>query len=398
MLTRLQKKTLIPAQLIGYATTLLVGVIIVMLSFQIYTDVKPLLTQQTDVFNSHAVTLSKTVNIFKSINKSGIYFSDEEIVNIQGQPFVKNVARFTSSTFHIMASIELSDIEMSTELFFESIPSQYIDVDTRKWTWNMSSKYIPIIIPRDYLNLYNFGFAESQSLPVLSQGAIEKITFDVIINGNGHRQTFKGRIVGFSNKINTILAPEEFLAWANGVFGEHKQPQASRLLVEFTNASDKRIPEFIRSNGYDVKQSELESSKMMFFLRMATVFVLIVALIIIILSVAFIIMSLNVIIQKNKDLMINLYNIGYSPKQMARFYQYTVSIITVADMAVAVIISILIRSAYVGKLSTIFEIEGGIAPIAISAATMTIILVIVYNIIILRSIRVTVEPKSDNKQ
>ena len=390
MLTRLQKKTLIPAQFVGYAATLLVGVIIVMLSFQLYSDIKPLLTQQTDVFKNHAVTVSKTINVIKSFNKEGIYFSDNEIDYIKEQPFVKNAARFSSSTFHTAASIEIGDIDMSTELFFESIPDQYIDVDTDKWTWSPSSKYIPVIIPEDYLNLYNFGFAESQSLPVVSQGTIEMLSFDIRLDGNRKHDVYQGRIVGFSKKINTILAPESFLNWANNKYGDSKG-QTSRLLVEFTDASDERIPAFIEENGYNVRKDELESSKMMFFFRMAMVFVLVVALIIIVLSVAFIIMSLNLIIQKNKELFVNLYNIGYSPKQIARFYKWTVSVITVVDMAVAIVVAILVRNVYIAKLSTIFEIKGGITPIIISAAALAIALVVIYNHIILKTIRKAVE-------
>lgn len=397
MLTRLQKKTLIPAQFVGYATTLLVGVIIVMLSFQLYGDIKPLLTQQTDVFKNHAVTMSKKINVFKTLNKDGIYFSDDEIKTIQEQPFVENVARFNSSLFHTSASIRYGDIDMSTELFFESIPDQYIDVDTRDWKWDPSSKLIPIIIPEDYLKLYNFGFAESQSLPVLSKGAIEKISFNIFINGNGLKDRFKGRIVGFSNKINTILAPETFLNWANQRYGEEKTSKASHLLVEFSDASDERIPAFIEDNGYDIKKDELESSKMFFFFRLAMAFLLVVALIIIVLSVAFIIMSLNLIIQKNKDLFVNLYNIGYSPGQIARFYQLTVSVITVADLAIAAVVAILIRNAYIVKLKTMFEITGDISPIIIASLAMTALLIVVYNIIILRSIKATVEPKNNKK-
>ena len=99
MLRRLQRTTLIPAQIIGYAATLLVGVTIVMLSVQMYADIKPVLTQQTDIFRNHAVTLSKTVSTLNTINKRGIYFTDDELSAIRNQPFVKNVARFSSSSF-----------------------------------------------------------------------------------------------------------------------------------------------------------------------------------------------------------------------------------------------------------------------------------------------------------
>lgn len=398
MLTRLQKKTLIPAQLAGYTLTLLVGVAIVLLSVQLYSDIKPMLTQQTSVFKNHAVTVSKTVGMMNAFNKESIYFTDEEINELKSQPFVNDVAKFSSSSFHTQASVSVARQTFMTELFFESIPDRYIDVNSQQWKWDPKSNFIPVIIPEDYLNLYNFGFAESQSLPVVSQGLLEKVNFNISIEGNGKYHDYKGRIVGLSGKINTILAPEDFLEWANKEYGGTKVNKSSRLLVEFSDATDSRIAEFMRDKGYDIKQSELESSKIAFFFRLAMVFLLAVALIIIVLSMAFIIMSLNVIIQKNKDLMINLYNIGYSSKQIAHFYQLIVSIITLADMALAVVVSIIIRNYCLMRLESIFEkIDSGLTPIIIAALVLTAVLIVVYNIIILRSIKATVEPKGNNK-
>lgn len=395
MLKHLQRKTLIPAQIAGYAATLLVGVTIVMLSVQLYADIRPVLTQQTDVFRNHAVTLNKTVSTLNTLNKQGIYFSDAELANIQAQPFVKNVARFRSSSFQAYASISLGPQALRTDLFFESIPDEYIDVRSDQWRWDTTlSDYqdIPIIIPEDYLNLYNFGFAESQALPVISQGAIEQVVFSLRLTGNGRQQTFQGHIVGFSGKINTILVPEAFLLWANQEFGSPDGGNTSRLLVEFSDASDERIPAFVEEHGYNIKQDELENSKMVFFFRLAIVFVIAVALIIILLSVAFIIMSLNLIVQKNRDLFMNLYNIGYSPRQIARYYQRTVGLITVADIAVAVALAIVLRNIYIGKLSTLFTIDGSALPLVLTALVLAVLLVVAYSLIILRTIRTTVEP------
>ena len=67
--------------------------------------------------------------------------------------------------------------------------------------------------PENYLSLYNFGFAQSQGLPVLSKGLIDKFTFGLRLSGNGKEATFSSRIVGFSAKINSILVPEDFLSW-----------------------------------------------------------------------------------------------------------------------------------------------------------------------------------------
>lgn len=392
MLSKLQRKTLIPAQIVGYAITLLVGVAIVILVFQLYTDIKPLLTQQTDVFKSNAVTVSKNVTLFKTANKDKLSFTEDELADLQNQEFVKKIAKFNTASFRTSASINMGmGNVMHTDMFFESVPDEFLDVVSEQWKWDNSSNFLPIIIPEDYLKLYNFGFAESQSLPVISQATIQQISFSIQIEGNGKYREYKSNIVGFSNRINTILVPEDFLQWANQEFGNPEQQRATRLLVEFTNASDERIPAYFESHGLDIKEDELQSSKLMFFFKIAVFFVFSVAAIIIILSMAFIIMSMNLIVQKNRDLFVNLYNIGYSPKQIARFYQRVISIITVIDILLAAIIAVVFRAIYIERLSTVFETTTSGATIWITAGIILVLLLLVYNILIRRTITKTVK-------
>jgi hypothetical protein len=272
------------------------------------------------------------------------------------------------------------------------VPDRYIDVRSEDWRWDSTSNFLPVIIPEDYLSLYNFGFAESQALPVLSKGTIEQVSFTVDLAGHGRSRSFRSRIVGFSGKINTILVPDSFLRWANETFGDKPSGSPSRLLVEFSDASDARIPAYIESHGYTVKQDELENSKMIFFFHLAILFVIVVALIIIVLSVAFIIMSLNVIVQRNRDLFCNLYNIGYAPRQIARYYQRIVALITVADIAVAAGLALLLRKIYIAKLATLFTIDGSALPLLVTAALTALLLAGLYPLLILRTIRRTVEP------
>lgn len=388
VLAKLQRKTLIPTQIVGYALTLLVGVTIVLLAFQLYADLQPMLTQQTDVFKAHTVTVSKNVTLFKTANKEGVYFDQRELDRIQQQDFVKKVSRFTSSSFNVSASINLGDgHRMSTDLFFESVPDEYLDVQSDAWQWDSTSDFLPIVIPEDYLSLYNFGFAESQSLPVISQNTLSQVSFNIVIDGNGRHRMYTSRIVGFSGKINSILVPEDFLVWANRYFGAPSTDRCSRLLVEFTDASDERIPAFFEGNGLNINKSELETSKMVFIFRFALLFVFVIAAIIIALSMAFIVMSLNLIVQKNRDLFVNLYNIGYSTSQIARFYQRVVSIITVADLLLAVVAALVIRGLYVSRLQTIFSVGGGTLPIILTASILCLFLLLAYNGLIRRSVR-----------
>ena len=102
---------------------------------------------------------------------------------------------------------------------------------------------------------------------------------------------------------------------------------------------------------------------------------------------AFIVMSLNLIVQKNRDLFVNLYNIGYSTSQIARFYQWVVSIITVADLLLAVVAALVIRGLYVSRLQTIFSVGGGTLPIILTASILCLFLLLAYNGLIRRSVR-----------
>ena len=110
----------------------------------------------------------------------------------------------------------------STEMFFEAVPDQYIDVDSDKWYFNPDNTEIPIIIPRNYLNLYNFGFAQSQGLPKLSEEMATALQLEIQLQGAEISETKTGRVVGFSNRLNTILVPETFLTWANHRFAPEK--------------------------------------------------------------------------------------------------------------------------------------------------------------------------------
>ena len=396
MLIKLQKKTLVKIQLIGYILTLFIGVFIVLTTLQLYQDVKPLLSEQTDVFSDKSAVISKEVSVFKSVNKDRIYFSSKEIEELKEQPFIKDVSVFNNADFRIKAySNQSENIPLfQTDLFFESIPDAYIDVKTEDWIWNENDEVVPIIIPENYLKLYNFGFAESQGLPVLSKNTISQITFNLKVIGNFNSEVYKSRIVGFSNKINSILVPQTFLEYANNKFGRSKKSRISRLLVTFNNPTDERILQFFNENNYSINKDKLEFSKLSFFFNSALVFVIAVALIILVLSIAFILLSFNLIIQKNKAMISNLGAIGYSYKSISKFYQIVISLATVIAIVPAIILGIVVRKIYLERLESLFEFSESNSFILILGVAILLVLCLSYSFIILRKMKAIVLPKS----
>jgi len=355
------------------------------------------MSEQTDIFNNKSAVISKNISVFKTINKEKIYFTDKEINDLKSQSFTKSVSKFNTATFKINAySNKTESVPVYyTDLFFESIPDEYLDVETEDWKWDVSLDFIPIIIPENYLNLYNFGFAESQKLPVLSKNTISQIEFSIQISGNNKSKDYKSKIVGFSNKVNSILVPEEFLFWANNEFGRLNNSKTSRVLIEFNNPSDQTILEYFNENNYSINKDELEFSKLIFFFKSALIFVFFIALVIIGLSIAFILLSLDLIIQRNKELLLNLYNIGYKHNRIAKFYQVLISATTVISIVASLVISNIIRNSYLVEISQLFEFTGNKNYILIFGISFILALTIVYNVLIVKSIKKIVIPRNE---
>ncbi len=394
MLWKLQRITLVPIQIIGYSLTLFIGTFIILTITQLFLDVKPLLYQQSNVFKGNSAVISKNISVFKTINKEKIYFTSDELEELEEQVFIKNISKFNTATFKIVAYSEKSENVpvFYTDLFFESIPDKYIDVETEEWTWSSSQDFIPIIVPENYLNLYNFGFAESQGLPVLSKNTISQVEFSLKISGNHKTERFKSKIVGFSNKINSILVPESFLLWANKKFGRVQTTKTNRILIELHNPADEKILEYFNENNYSINKDKLEFSKLVFFFKSALIFVFIIAIIIIVLSVSFILLSINLIIQKNKELILNLYNIGYNHKKIAAFYQIVISAVSLISIISAIVISYFIRNFYLEKFTNLFDFKVGNSNILLFGVLLILILVAMYNWLLIKDIKKIVIP------
>ena len=387
MIWKLQKKTLLPLQIFGYGITLCIGLIIALITLTIYTDLKPILESESDVFNDNAVIVNKKISILSNINKDKIYFTEEELKDFEDQDFVKEIARFNKATnFNIFLSLDM--FNLGSQLFFESIPDKYLDKDSDKWKWEEGSDFVPIMMPEDYLKLYNLTFSpQSKDLPLLSPKTISKVEFDVHLSGDNKRKTFRGSVVGFSSKINTILVPEDFLNWANKEFGNHEKNKASRILVEFHDPNDERIIEFLNENNYEVNKEKMEKNKLIFFFKMAFVFVFVIALIIILLSITLILLSVNLIFQKNKAVLINLYLLGYQIKQISYYYKLLISIVTLFSIFISLMLTLMIRRMYSEKLVSYFDFEMSNTFIYTNVMIISVLLLILLNILIERKIR-----------
>lgn len=385
MLWKLLRQHISVAQLAGFFIANLCGMVIVMLGIQFYNDVSPVFTLEDSFIKKDYIVVTKKVSTLGSIaGKSGT-FSDYEMDDLKSQPFTVEVGAFQPSQFKVSAGISFGGMDISTAMFLESVPDGFVDVKADAWRYTDGQSEIPIIIPRNYLNLYNFGFARSRNLPQLSEGMVGLVSLNLYIAGNGKRDMKKGRIVGFSNRLNTILVPESFMNLANATYGGNKKWEPSRLIIEVDNPADERIARYFKDNGYETEDSKLDAGKMTWFLKVAVGVVMAVGLVISLLSFYILLLSIYLLLQKNTDKLENLILIGYGTSRVAMPYQILTVVINLMVLVLSVIIMVIVRGIYTDALSDIITGTDDVS-IAMSCVfgLILFILVSVYNIIAIR--------------
>ena len=344
-------------QLVGFFFANLCGMVIVLLSIQFYQDVAPVFTEGDSFMKKDYLIVSKKVSTLGSFVGKSSTFSSADIEEIEEQPFTKGVGEFTPSAFKVSAGVGMEQLglNLSTAMFFESVADRYVDVNLDDWHFEPGQDVIPIIIPRNYLNLYNFGFAQSRSLPQISEGVINMVNLEVRITGGGRRDTYKGKIAGFSNRLNTILVPESFMVWANTHYGEggiRKEP--SRLIVEVNNPADDRIAQFFRERGYETEDDKLDAGKTTWFLKVVVGIVLSVGLLISALSFYILMLSIYLLLQKNTTKLENLLLIGYGPHRVAMPYQTLTIVLNAVVLVLSVGMVLWVRSLYLEVVRQMF--------------------------------------------
>lgn len=248
----------------------------------------------------------------------------------------------------------------STEMFFESVPDEYVDTDMKNWTYKPGDREIPIILPRTYLALYNFGFAQSHGLPKVSEGLVGMISMSIFINGNGHHDQYVGRIIGFSGRLNTILVPRSFMEWSNSYYAPGKMDESSRLIMEVYNPADEHIATYMNKHGLEVADNKLDAGKTTYFLKMVVGMVLFVGLLISILSFYILMLSIYLLVQKNTSKLENLLLIGYSPTRVSMPYQLLTLVMNVVVLILAFVFLAWARDYYMDVILLLFpQMETG---------------------------------------
>lgn len=375
------------SQFAGFFFANLFGMWVVMLGIQFYKDIIPVFTEEDSFINNNFLVVSKHITTVGTLSGRSNAFSSFDIEDVRKQPFCKKVGAFTSSQYKVSAAMSMQGAEpLNTEMFFEAVPDSFVDAAASDWQYKPGDEQVPVILPRTYIALYNFGFAQSRNLPKVSDGLVGMIDMHIFINANGQHAQFKGKVLGFSSRLNTILVPQNFIDWSNSTYEPGKTEDPSRIILEVNNPTDDRIAQYMQQKGYDVEDNKLDAGKTTYFLKVVVSMVMLVGLLVSILSFYILMLSIYLLVQKNTQKLENLLLIGYSPSRVSRPYQLLTLGMNAATLVLAFVLLLLVRNYYMHVIGLIFpSLKSGSLWPALIAGGSIFVLVSIVNIIAIRN-------------
>ena len=389
LLQKIVRKEISLIRMITFFIFTIIGFYILILANVLYFDFAKNFTKDSEIWKSNYIVLNKQISSIGTLTGSKPTFDNDEIENLKNQTFIEEIGTFKTSLFPVKLQIGgFAGIRgFSTDLFFESVPEQFIDVNNEEWKWSEGDQFIPIIIPKSYLNLYNFGFASSQGLPQVSEGLFTKIPFQLIVGKDENQKIYQARIVDFTTKINTILVPENFLSWANKEFVNQEITEPSRVIVQTKNDGEENYTTFFENQNYDINKDELKNNELTSYLKLAFSLVLFIGGIIVCAAIWLMLINFQLLIEKNKHKIKDLALIGFSKSQLSRPYQKMMAFFIIIGFICSIPLVYYTVNFIQSKIGSFITIEhSSFTEIIITSTTFVILILITNSIILNRNI------------
>ncbi len=325
------------SRLISYAG-LGLGVLLLLCCLQMFVNINQLLKEKNirkDGFDFISVTKSITNETMGKDNR----FTTSDIEELKAQPFISDVSPLISNQFRAKASAG-SVIPFTTDVFLESVKDNFLDTLPPEFTWKEGQLEVPIIFSADFLEMYNV-FAPAQGLPQISASSISTVNVVLECYSNLGVQNFKARIVAVSDRINSILVPENFLTWANKAYGNVTEVPAARVYLKTIDANNPELLKFIEAKNYHVNKDRTKFGRVKQILQAVVSGLAGFAVLVILLAMLLFSFYLRLMIEKSKQNLQLLVTLGYSPGWLSQ---------TVTRTRIPVYIAIILISLLIAAL------------------------------------------------
>ena len=292
-----------------------VGVLLLLCSIQMYININDLLKEKNSRKDG-ADFISVTKTITNDNMGKDNRFTGADLEEIKLQPFITDAAPLISNQFRVKASAG-NIIPFSTDLFLESVDEKFLDTVPPSFTWKEGQADVPIIFSSDFMEMYNV-FAPSQGLPQLSDKTMSSVNIILECYTPTGVQNFRARIVALSDRINSVLVPNDFMQWANKNFGGVSQVNPSRIYIKTIDANNPQLLSFLEKKDYRVNKDKTKFGRVKQILQAIVCGLAGFGVLVILLAMLLFSFYLQLMIAKSKDNLQLLLTLGYSPKWLSK--------------------------------------------------------------------------------
>ena len=339
----------------------LTGIITSVLALVLVWDIKAGTGSEHDVFGDNTLVIQKEVSSLTSLGLNATEFTDAEIRSLKSKDYILEVAPFKTANYEVGISENPGDglPGFYAEMFLQSVPNSFIDdLDSSVWYWQSEADVVPIILPRDFLTLVNYGIAPSKGMPQISEDLIKSVRLQLHLIGKNKKGIVLGRVVGFSSKIASVLVPDSFINYSNNKYGFKKSGQPSRLLIKTEPKSYTQINTLIKELNLSVSENDLSVAKISTYLIQMIMLFFIFAFIILVLSVLALLQYLQITLMQLQYEVNLLIKLGYQPNSIIRVIRQQFTKIIVVLSAIALGVVFLIKGTVIQPFLTSAGIDG----------------------------------------
>lgn len=294
-----------------------IGVLLLLCSVQMFINIQHLLKEgsiRKDGFDFVSITKNITNETMGQPEKN--LFQPEDIAAIKQQPFITGVSPLLANDFRVQLSAG-NIIPFSTDMFLEALDNEFIDTLPPSFQWQEGERNIPIILSSDFFEIYNI-FAPGQGLPQLSKESAMGMPVVITCFGRDQSVNFTGRIVAFSDRVNSVLVPKNFLEWANKTFSNRNRQAASRLFLKLKDVNDPQLIRYLDAQHYVINKDKTLLGRNKLVLQGIFSGLGIFGLLVVVLALMLFSFYLQLVIARSRESLELLLTLGYSPKWLGR--------------------------------------------------------------------------------
>lgn len=323
-----------------------IGILLLLTSLQMFINLQQLMrTGSIRKEGFDYISITRSVTNENMGQKEKHLFTRAMVDDIRQQPFISDAAPLEANLFQVELSAG-GILPFSTNLFVESIEEQFLDTLPPGFGWQPGQALVPIIVSSDFLEIFNV-FGPSYGLPQVSPETASGIPVRITVYGDaGRKENFTGRIMAFSDRINSVIVPKSFLDWGNITLKGKKAEFFSRIYIKTKDANDPNLLNYLDQQAFKVNKDKTKFGRMKqvfegIFTGLGVFGILVVVLALLLFS-----FYLQLVIARSRDSIRLLLTLGYSPNWLSRHFTQRFIPVYIMIIVAALLLTALMQFAF----------------------------------------------------